>query len=706
MTNTPTAGTDALSGTAGADSSASPRFGEVLWQPDAEQVARAAITQFRTQVSARHGVPLADTPALHAWSVAESEAFWDAAWELLGVIGDRGDASRDPSVGRASRDQSVGRASRDPWVEPSRDQSDNPVADLATTTFFPGARLNVAENLLRPDLPQDAPALVAYDETGQRQELSRAELSQAAASFAATLRALDVTAGDRVAAWMPNTVETVVAFLGSAMVGAVFSSASPDFGVPGVLDRFGQIAPKVLVAADGYRYGGKAFDRLGALAEVVAGLPSVPEVFVVPVLGTDLPPDSTLRPWSDTQAIADAPVVFDRLPFDHPLYVLFSSGTTGVPKAIVHRAGGVLLKHLVEQRLHCDIRAGDRVFYFTTCGWMMWNWLVSALASGATLVLYDGSPTWPQADSLFALAAAERVTFFGTSAKFLDAVARAGAVPGRDHDLTALRTVASTGSPLAPEGFGYVYRAISPNVHLASISGGTDIVGCFVLGDPTRPVRAGEIQGPALGLDVDVVDEAGHSLVGRPGVRGELICRNAFPSMPLGFWADESGERYRKAYFSGFPGVWTHGDYASTTQHGGFVIHGRSDATLNAGGVRIGTAEIYRQVESLPEVEESLAVGQEWDGDTRIVLFVVLADGVELDDELSARIRRVLREQCSPRHVPARIVAVPDLPRTRSGKLAELAVRDVVHGRAVANQNALANPESLDAFADRPELAI
>ncbi len=504
--------------------------------------------------------------------------------------------------------------------------------------------------------------------------------------------------------------ETVVAFLGSAMIGAVFSSASPDFGVPGVLDRFGQIAPKVLVAADGYRYNGKEHSRLAALPEVLDGLPSRPEVFVVPVLGTELPAGTGLRPWSDTQGDPEERPGrerpgFERFPFDHPLVVLYSSGTTGIPKAIVHRAGGVLLKHLVEHQLHCDIRAGDRVFYFTTCGWMMWNWQVSALASGATLVMYDGSPTHPRSGSLFDLAEAERVTFFGTSAKYLDAIHKAGVVPRRDHDLGALRTVASTGSPLSPEGFGYVYEAISPDVHLASISGGTDIVGCFVLGDPTLPVHAGEIQGPALGLDVDVVDETGATLRGRPGVRGELVCRNRFPTMPLGFWGDPTGERFEKAYFQSIPGMWTHGDYASTTSNGGFVIHGRSDATLNAGGVRIGTAEIYRQVEALPEVAESLAIGQEWDGDTRIVLFVVPAPGQELTEELAATIRRVLRERCSPRHVPARIVSVPDLPRTRSGKLAELAVRDVVHGRPVANANALANPESLEHFRDRAELA-
>jgi acetoacetyl-CoA synthetase len=651
-----------------------PQFGDLLWTPPADRVDTAAITGFRIAVEQAVGVNLPDSSALHAWSVAHAEKFWDQVWLRLGVTGERGPG---PAIVAGDR--------------------------LSQTSFFPGARLNMAENLLRPDLPAGDVAVVAYLESGQRRELTRGDLLDQAARFAEMLRELGVSAGDRVAAWLPNVPETVVAFLGSAMVGAVFSSASPDFGVAGVLDRFGQIAPKVLVVADGYRYNGKEFTRLDAVADVLAGLPSRPEVFVVPMLGATVP--EGMRPWSDAQIPSGAAAEFEHLPFDHPLVVLYSSGTTGVPKAIVHRAGGVLLKHLVEHQLHCDIRPGDRVFYYTTCGWMMWNWQVSALASGATLVMYEGAPTYPEAGSLFDIAEAERVTFFGTSAKYLDAIHKAGVHPAREHDLSALRTVASTGSPLSPEGFGYVYDAIGADVHLASISGGTDIVGCFVLGDPTRPVHAGEIQGPALGLDVDVVDESGTSLAERPGVRGELVCRNRFPSMPVGFWGDGSGERFENAYFRSIPGMWTHGDYASTTANGGFVIHGRSDATLNAGGVRIGTAEIYRQVEALAEIAESLAIGQEWDGDTRIVLFVVPAAGYELTEELAATIKQVLRERCSPRHVPARIVAVPDLPRTRSGKLAELAVRDVVHGRTVGNENALANPESLAHFRARPELA-
>jgi acetoacetyl-CoA synthetase len=647
--------------------------GQRLWTPSPERVAGTAMTRFRSAVAADLGLDLPDSTALHSWSVTDPAAFWEQAWRRLGLVGDRGEG---PAIVAGD--------------------------SLAETSFFPGATVNVAANVLAG--PDDAVAVVALDESGGRRTLTRAELRAQAASFAATLRALGVGRGDRVAAWMPNVSETVVAFLGSAMVGAVFSSASPDFGVPGVLDRFGQIAPKVLVAADGYRYGGKAFRRMDRLADVLDGLPERPVTFVVPFLGEGDPASVPgARPWAEAVATRAQPE-YAALPFDHPSVVLYSSGTTGIPKAIVHRGGGVLLKHLVEHQLHCDIRPGDRVLYYTTCGWMMWNWLVSALASGATIVLYDGSPTHPRPDILFEVAAREGVTLFGTSAKFLDASAKSGLRPGRDFDLATVRTITSTGSPLSPEGFGFVYDEVRADVHLASISGGTDIVGCFVLGDPTRPVHAGEIQGPALGLDVDVVDGTGASLAAQPGVRGDLVCRNRFPSMPLGFWGDADGGRYRAAYFEANPGIWTHGDFASRTSHGGFVIHGRSDATLNAGGVRIGTAEIYRQVEALPEVTESLAIGQEWDDDTRIVLFVVLAPGAVLDEQLQATIRKRLRDNCSPRHVPARIVAVPDLPRTRSGKLAELAVRDVVHGRSVANAEALANPEALEHLRDRPEL--
>ncbi len=651
-----------------------------VWAPSPDAVAAAQLTAFRRDAEAASGRDLSDPADLLDWSVHDLETFWGMVWDL-GVIGERGATAYRPG------------------------------SDLTAARFFPNARLNFAENLLAGDAlapagPQSE-AVRFEREDGVARSLTWEELRSRSGAFAAHLVSLGIGEGDRVAAWMPNTPETVIAMLGTTMVGAVFTSTSPDFGVAGVLDRFGQVEPALLVAADGYVYAGKPQHRLDRLPEVVAGLPTLRGVVVVGELDAD--PDLSDLPlaslWSAVvEDVAVAPPPFARLPFDHPGFILYSSGTTGVPKCIVHRGAGILVKHYVEQRLHADIRPGDRVFYFTTCGWMMWNWLTSALASGATIVLYDGSPFHPAPEHLWDLAAAQKVTLFGTSAKYLDACRKAGLRPRDSHDLRTLRTVASTGSPLVVEGFEYVYDAISADVHLASISGGTDICGCFVGGDPTRPVYAGEIQGPNLGMAVDVFDENGRSLREQPGARGELVCTAPFPSMPLEFWRDPDGAKYRAAYFERFDGVWAHGDFASWTVHAGMVIHGRSDATLNAGGVRIGTAEIYRQVELLPDVAESLAIGQAWDDDTRIVLFVRLADGAALDDDLTGRIRRTLRENCSPRHVPARIVAVADLPRTRSGKLAELAVADVVHGREVRNVEALANPESLALFDGLPEL--
>ncbi len=666
-------------------STAAPAPGTPLWQPDAARIAGAAITDFT-----RRNLPTGAAD-LHAWSVHDPAGFWGAVWRDCGIVGERGDMVFDPARG----------------------------GDIRTARFFPQARLNYAENLLAGGaLPAAGETAVVFRrEDGVRRELTWAQLRAAVAVAVADLRAVGVVPGDRVAAWTPNTPEALIAMLATSWIGAVFTSTSPDFGVAGVLDRFGQVEPVVLVAADGYVYGGKRHDRLAALAEVVAGLPSLRAVLVAPELGTrgDVQQalgalaDDRYRAWAPTAPTAPGAVAGAdlpppaRLPFDAPGFILYSSGTTGVPKCIVHRGPGVLLKQATEHRLHCDIRPGDRVFYFTTCGWMMWNWLVTALAAGATVVLYDGSPFHPGPAAMWDLAQDERVTLFGTSAKFLDASAKAGLRPRATHDLSALRTITSTGSPLSPEGFGYVYCEVAADVHLASISGGTDLCGCFVLGDPTRPVWPGEIQGPALGTAVDVWDDSGRSLADRPGVRGELVCTAPFPSMPLAFFGDD-GSKYRAAYFERFPGVWAHGDFASRTPHGGFVIHGRSDATLNAGGVRIGTAEIYRQVDQFEEVLESLAIGQEWGDDTRVVLFVRLVPGAVLDDDLVGRIGRRLRTQCSPRHVPSRIVAVEDLPRTRSGKLAELAAADVVHGRPVRNVGALANSESLELFAALPEL--
>ncbi len=655
---------------------------EPLWVPTAARAEASSSTAFRTHVNERRGLTLADSEALQAWSIAEPAAFWAEVWDWGGVVGEPGPVALAPAG-----------------------PGEHPITGVR---WFPEARLSFAENLLDGrGVDGSAPALVfegegSTDSPAPSRTLTWDELRAEVAAAAAALRDAGVGPGHRVAAWMPNVPETVVVMLAALSLGAVFSSTSPDFGVTGVLDRFAQIEPTVLVAADGYRYGGKAFDCLDRLEEITAALPTLRATVVVPFLGAAAP--------AGTVAYAEflaphrgAALPTERFAFDQPGFVLYSSGTTGKPKCIVHRAGGLVLKHLTEHRLHADVRPGDRVFYFTTCGWMMWNWLVSGLAAGATVVLYDGNPFHPGPDALFDLVERHRVQLMGVSAKFIDSCRKAGLRPRDTHDLSALRTICSTGSPLGVEGFEWVYDAVADDVHLASISGGTDLCGCFVAGDPTRPVWAGEIQGPGLGMDVDVYDEAG-APVG-PGVRGELVCRSPFPSVPLGFLGDDDGTRFRGAYFDRFPGVWAHGDFASWTEHGGMVIHGRSDATLNAGGVRIGTAELYRVVENLPEVAEAIAVGQEWDDDTRIVLFVRLAEGAALDDELAATIRTRVRSDCSPRHVPAKIVAVDDIPRTRSGKLVELAVTDVVNGREVRNREAIANPEALSLFAGRPELA-
>ena len=576
---------------------------------------------------------------------------------------------------------------------------------MPSTRFFPHASLSVADNFLR--LSGGDEALVAIDERGNRRSRSWDDLRERVARLAGALESRGVGAGDRVAAWLPNSIEAVEVMLAAASIGAIFSSSSPDFGVNGVLDRFGQIAPKVLVAQDGYWYNGKHFDCLERLTEIRSGLPSLKATVVVGERSLDgcLAYDDFLRDGS--------PVAPRRFPFDHPWYVLYSSGTTGVPKCIVHRTGGVLLQHMKEHQLHCNIGSGDRVLYFTTTGWMMWNWLVSTLASGATAVLYDGSPTAPTASRLFDLVDQEQVTLLGVSAKYVDSVRKMDLQPVSSHSLASLRTICSTGSPLSPEGFEWVYRSVKPDVHLASISGGTDLCGCFVGGDPTRPVWTGEIQGPMLGMAVDVFDESRTTMHDRPLTPGELVCTSPFPSMPLGFWSDgidglpdpaRPGPKFLGAYFERFTGIWAQGDFASWTVHDGVVIHGRSDTTLNPGGVRIGTAEIYRVVEQIPEVLESCVFGQEKDNDVRVVLLLRLAPGAELTPRLVDDVKSRIRQACTPRHVPALVLRVNDLPRTRSNKLVELALADAVNGRKVRNSEAIANPECIDEIASMPEL--
>lgn len=641
----------------------------IVWSPTPEAIERAQLTALIREVGATRGRPFDDYADFYRWSVEAPAAFWAAVWDSTGVI-----ASVPYEVALENADAMPG------------------------ARWFPGARLNFAENLLR--FRDGHTALIFRGEDDVERRLSYAELFEQSARVAATLSARGIGPGDRVAAILPNIPEAVVGMLATAWIGAVWSSCSPDFGADGILDRFGQIRPRLLIACSGYRFKGRVIDVREKVRAVWKGLEGEPGCVWVDWL--DLGGIEGADDWADLCAPFDMVPPFAQLPFDHPVYILYSSGTTGRPKCIVHGAGGTLLQHLKEHRLHCDLRREDRLFYFTTCGWMMWNWLVSGLATGATLVLFDGNPFHPRPESLWEMAEALGVTLFGTSAKYLSSQAKAGVRVVDRLPLTRLRSVLSTGSPLAPESFDFVLRDIRPGAQISSISGGTDIVSCFALGNPLLPVRRGQIQCRGLGMAVEVFDPDGHRLIGHPG---ELVCTRPFPSMPVGFWDDPDGTRFRKAYFDRFPGVWTHGDWTILTEEGGLIITGRSDAVLNPGGVRIGTAEIYRQVERLPAIRESICVGQRWEDDVRVVLFVVLEPGAVLDEALRSEIRDTLRRNASPRHVPAKILAVHDIPRTRSGKISEIAVRDTVEGRAVGNTGALANPEVLVQYRERPELA-
>jgi acetoacetyl-CoA synthetase len=655
-----------------------------LWSPSPARAAATNLACFETQVRPLSGAAPGDYAALHRWSVEHPEEFWPAVWRFGGVIADE-------------------RAGREPWDAVLEGGRMAPVSAPDGPRWFRGARLNFAENLLRFD--DDRPALVAWNEQGRQSALTYADLQSVAARAAAALVRAGVRPGDRVAGFLPNIPAAVIAMLAATRIGAIWSSCSPDFGAKGVLDRFGQIRPTVLVAADGYRYAGKVIDSLPRVREIAAALPELRQVVVVPYLNAapDLDGLPHARSWDAwlSDAAADPAPPFDRGPFDRPVYVLYSSGTTGLPKCLVHGAGGTLLQHLKEHQLHTDLRRTDVLFYFTTCGWMMWNWLVSGLAVGATLVLYDGAPLAPRPGILWEMAEQEHITVFGTSAKYLAVLEQEGVVPRTQYDLSALRTILSTGSPLSEKSYEFVHRDIKADVHLASISGGTDIVSCFALGHPGLPVWKGELQVPGLGMAVDVFDAEGRPISGEPG---ELVCTRPFPSMPVAFWDDADAAKYTRAYFARFPDTWTHGDWVTRTSHGGLVIHGRSDATLNPGGVRIGTAEIYRQVEQFPEVVESVVIGQEWDGDVRVVLFVRLRDGLTLDETLERAIRTRLRAEASPHHVPKVIVQVPDIPKTLNGKTSEIAVREMVHGRPVTNRDALANAASLESFRDLPAL--
>ena len=629
-----------------------------LWQPSANQIEASRLTEFTKQFNLPQNYA-----ALHQWSLNERESFWRSVWEFCGAIGDAGD---------------VVLTEERPFLE---------------SKWFPTGELNFAENLLKYN--DEKTALVEIKENGSRQTVSYYELGRRVANLAEEMRQLGIQKSDRVAAWLPNCVDAVVGMLATTSLGAIWSSCSPDFGIPGAVDRFSQISPKLLLATDQYQYNGRDFKVLDNVLEIQKAIPSIQHT----LLSTgDQETCDFLRIYSKP----NCEMRFDRQDFMHPVYIMFSSGTTGQPKCIVHGGGGTLLQHLKEHQLHADLRREDVLFFFTTTGWMMWNWLVSGLATGATLVLYDGSPFFPSKDSLISLIDKEQISIFGVGARYISSIERFRVKPNQSHQLTSLRSILSTGSPLSPESFDYVYRDIKSDVWLASISGGTDIISCFVLGNPWLPVYRGEIQGGGLGMNTQVFDEEGEAVL---DMKAELVCTQSFPSAPIGFYGDTNREKYQAAYFERFKDTWAHGDFAEiSSKTNGFIIHGRSDATLNPGGVRIGTAEIYRQIETLVEVSDAVCVSQDWEGDTRVILFVVLADDLVLSRDLRKTIRERIRTGASPRHVPSKILQVEDIPRTRSGKIAELAVRETIHGRKVKNTSALENPESLNGFRDVPAL--
>ncbi|SPF46663.1 Acetyl-coenzyme A synthetase 1 [Syntrophobacter sp. SbD1] len=646
---------------------------KLLWEPSEERVKSTNMYQFIRYVNERYGMSISSYDELYRWSINEIPLFWEAVWNYSGVIFSK---PYEFIIDEASK--------------------------LPGAKWFEGARLNFAENLLR--YRDDRVALSFKGEAASTVSITNAELYDQVARLACSLRNIGIKPGDRIAGFMPNMIETVVAMLAATSIGATWSSCSPDFGSGGLLDRFGQIGPQVLFTANGYSYGGKKFDSLSLIGGIAKELPTVEHIIVVPY--TDSKPDISGVPkgvlYDDFLSRGEVPeLVFEQLPANHPVYIMYSSGTTGAPKCIVHEAAGTLVQHLKELKLHTDLKREDTIFYYTTCGWMMWNWLVSSLALGVRVLLYDGSPFHRNPDVLWRLAQDEKVSVFGTSAKYLSGIEKAGVKPGKAFDLSPLRAVLSTGSPLSIESFEYVYRDIKSDIVLSSISGGTDIISCFMLGNPIGPVYAGELQCRGLGMKVEAYDQDGNPVIGK---KGELVCTAAAPSMPVGFWNDSEGRKYRSAYFESYPGVWAHGDHIEITMHGGVIIHGRSDATLNPGGVRIGTAEIYRQVETIPEILDSLVIGQDWENDVRVILFVKLRQGCELDEELLKRIKSTIRQNTTPRHVPAKIIAVADIPYTLSGKKVELAVRNIIHGKDVENRFALANPEVLDQYNSLKEL--